>query len=82
MWIKYVKGPCKDADCCVGGKNRRHLPSVEIRGPVMFEAGGDAMEVDDKAGEKLLKDHPRLFKKSSPPKPEPAATVAKASVRK
>lgn len=74
MKIRYKAGPCSKR-CCPEGDT--HLQVVELRGGARFVRGGDAVEVSDELGKKLIADHPGMFVGPSTPTAKKPAEVKK-----
>lgn len=75
MKVQYKKGPCKNARCCPKGDT--HGRVVELQGGARFVRGGDAVELDDKTGTKLIADHPGMFEKVGGKAPAKKSVEAK-----
>ncbi len=76
MKVIYKAGPCSRKQCCPKGDT--HLGRVELRDGSRFKRGGDAVEMDAKAGAKLIADHPGMFAEAGKaPAKKPAAEPKK-----
>lgn len=59
MKVIYKAGPCKHKQCCPRGDTHQRV--VGLAGGARFERGGDAVELSDDVGKKLIADHPGMF---------------------